>query len=97
MDWAKCVICQADTEEKLRCPLNACSGDKAQAYKQFLNNVKALRQLDSLAVELTLDESITAEHLISHRAHWHKSCHKKIASFLIHSRDDKQNRTPEHI
>lgn len=80
MDWAACMICQTSTNEKLRCPLNAYGGDKSQAYKQFIDSVKAFRQLGRLPVEVNFVEHITAEDFNLHRAQWRKSCWSKFSN-----------------
>lgn len=78
-DWSKCIICQKDTNEHLRCPLYTLRlVDPTNVYKSFLDNVQHFRAIDALPVRLYFDADETAENFASHSASWHKSCHSKF-------------------
>ncbi|KAG5873611.1 hypothetical protein JTB14_011753 [Gonioctena quinquepunctata] len=80
VNWDRCVICQNDTGESLKCPLLApgTSGGKTDAYKTFLRNVEHFRSFDALPVELSFEINGNASNFASHSASWHKSCHLKF-------------------
>ena len=78
-DWGKCIFCQKDTNEHLRCPLYTLRlADPTNLYKSFLDNVQQFRAIDALPVELYFTADETAENFASHCASWHKSCHSKF-------------------
>ena len=82
MDWKRCIICQKDTSEALRCPLSSSTGtvdDKKQAYIVLLKNIQEFQSINALPVQLNL-ENETVENLIQHSASWHKSCHLKFSN-----------------
>ena len=75
--WGKCIICQKDTNEHLRCPLYTLRlADPTNLYKSFPDNVQQFRPIDALLNCFTADE--TAENLASRCASWHKSCHSNF-------------------
>jgi len=80
LNWALCLICQKDTSEPLRCPLQTpgTSGDKSHAYRSFLANVEQFRAIDNLPTKLCFGNDETATNFTSHSASWHKSCHLKF-------------------
>ena len=60
-----CLICQQNTTEPLKCPLNAHrSGDKSEAYSSFLNSVSTFRGMGTLPIELTFGEDMTVGELV---------------------------------
>lgn len=82
LDWSRCIICQSITNEELKCPLNSLvpqAEERHKAYRSFLQNATAFRELNALPVNLSLDESIDVDALCSNRASWHKSCHLKFS------------------
>lgn len=80
LNWDLCIICQKDTTEPLRCPLQTpgTSGDKSDVYRSFLANVEQFRAIDALPTELHFSDAETASNFASHSASWHKSCHLKF-------------------
>ena len=85
MDWTLCILYQQHTSEALRCPLNALrcplnarTEELCEPYKSFLENVNAFRELNKLPIPLCFGEDITVDHLVRHRAQWHKSCRTKF-------------------
>ena len=82
MDWKRCIICQKDVSEALRCPLSSSTGtvdDTKQAYIVLLKNIQEFQSINALPVQLNL-ENETVENLIQHSASWHKSCHLKFSN-----------------
>eukprot|EP00745_Piridium_sociabile_P022190 TRINITY_DN34414_c0_g2_i4.p1 TRINITY_DN34414_c0_g2~~TRINITY_DN34414_c0_g2_i4.p1 ORF type:complete len:320 (+),score=54.44 TRINITY_DN34414_c0_g2_i4:164-1123(+) len=94
MDWSACAICQKDTGEPLRCPLNKVSGpvaDRAEACKTFLENVSGFRCLDRLPRPLVFGEDTTVEDFIQNKAQWHKSCHNDFSTFRLERAQKKRD------
>ena len=94
MDWSACVICQKNTAEDLRCPLNRVGGSaekNVEAYKVFLNNVSRLRALNSLPRPILFDEGTTPADFVQNQAKWHKSCHKDFSNFLVERAERKRD------
>jgi hypothetical protein len=82
--WSRCIICQKDTSEELRCPLRSRGADKSDPrsmYNSFLQNVSEFRDsLDViLTVSLTLPLELSVDALIENEAAWHKSCHLQFS------------------
>ena len=79
LDWNKCVICQQDKPEPLKCPMHgpASSCEKLNIYSAFLANVEEFRDLNALPTRICFAENVSAANLVTHCASWHKSCHLK--------------------
>ena len=81
MDWTLCAICQKETPEKLRCPLNGPKvADPSSAYASFLTKVTEFRELNRLPVPLLFGEDIGVDEFVKNSAQWHKSCHMEFSS-----------------
>ena len=52
MDWKACIICQAETEENLRCPRSHVSCGALTVYTNFIDNVNEFQKSDALPVQL---------------------------------------------
>lgn len=55
LNWDRCIICQKDTAEPLRCPLRRAGTsdeDNLDAYSSFLSHVEQFRAIDDLPVKL---------------------------------------------
>lgn len=77
MDWKRCIICQKDTPEALRCPLSSSAGtidDTKQAYMILLSNVEEFRSINALPVQLNF-ENETVDSLVDH---WHHGTNPAI-------------------
>ena len=50
LDWNKCIICQKEAGEPLRCPLlgPGTTDSKVEAYRLFLENVDQFKAMNSL-------------------------------------------------
>jgi len=79
INWNKCIICQQDKSEPLKCPLDSLGSGGDEFYSSFLTNVKGFRSINALPTNICFGNDITVEDLIIHRAFWHKSCHLKYS------------------
>ena len=95
MDWRKCVICQENKSETLKCPLNAVSGEKTESYVSFMDNVSAFRNLGSLPARLYFDEDLTVQNLVQNKAAWHKSCRVKFSKEKLERAKSKRKKRDE--
>ncbi len=79
IDWKKCIICQEDTREPLKCPLlgpGTCDS-KIEAYRSFLSNIEQFKAMNSLPTAIIFGEQESAESFSANHASWHKSCRLK--------------------
>ena len=91
MDWKKCIVCQEEKSETVRCPKNRANSNPLAIYDTFLTNVSEFRNLDALPIDLVLPQDVTKEELLSNDASWHHSCHQKFTfSRLERVKDRKQ-------
>jgi hypothetical protein len=97
LNWDRCVICQRDTAELLKCPLQSpgTSGDKTDAYTSFLTNVEQFRATGALPAELYFGSDETVDNFASHSASWHKSCHLKFNNSKLAKAKKKREHNPD--
>ena len=69
VDWSKCIICQGNTVEKLKCPLNGPAGSEQtkKAYNSFLENVLQFQEIECLPVAIGSLGNTTSEILVEKR------------------------------
>lgn len=79
INWNKCIICQQDTPEPLKCPLDSLGAGSEAFYSSFLANVEEFRKIDALPTNVYFGDGISVDDLTSHHASWHKSCHLKYS------------------
>jgi hypothetical protein len=92
LDWSKCIICQQDIPEPLKCPLNSHKTGGEVFYSSFLANVKEFRSLDELPTSIYFKSDLTVNDFERHRASWHKSYHLKYStSKLTRAKKRKAN------
>ena len=92
MDWTRCLICQTDTEEVLKCPLNANgTGDKSGPDTYFLDNVEHFHQRHVLPVPVQFQPDVTVSTLVFNSARWHKSCHRNFSTDKLERVSRKRN------
>ena len=78
-DWNKCVFCQADTAEVLRCPVESKrSINQGAGYKTVADLLMKFSQIGCLPPSINISrlddgEGIAAT-LYRHKAKWHDSC-----------------------
>ena len=92
MNWKRCIICQKDTAEALRCPLSSSTGtidDKIQAYIVLLKNIEEFKSINDLPGQLNF-ENETVENLVQHWASWYKSCHLKFSHSKLERAKNKK-------
>ena len=80
IDWNLYVICQKTSSEDWRCPLRNCS----DVYSAFLSNVEEFRELDCLPINVNFGNQGTVESFTHNKASWHKQCHQKFYSSMLH-------------
>lgn len=97
LNWDLCVICQQDTAEPLKCPLQSpgTSVNKTDPYVSFLTNVEEFQAIDALPVRLCFGSDQTADNFASHSASWHKSCHLKFNNSKLAKAMRKRERRPD--
>lgn len=87
INWAKCVVCQNDTSENLKCPMSTNTNEKGTGYLSLTNNLKQFNEIDSLPFELNIDNlddgSGIVETLKRKNAKYHKSCFLKFNDTML--------------
>ena len=78
-NWNKCIICQQDKPEPLKCPLDSLEAGSEAFYSSFLANVEEFRKIDALPTKVHFGDGISVGDLTSYHASWHKSCHLKYS------------------
>ena len=69
IDWKSCIICQQQTPESLKCPLDSPrTEDRSQSYVNFIRNVVEFRAIDALPCETDIGSDVTADTLIANHA-----------------------------
>lgn len=86
IDWTLCIICQKDTAEDLRSP----TINPLDVYNAFVKKFQEFKRLDSLPVEMELEEDGSA--LMNHQAKWHKRCHQKFNNAKLERAKGKRQR-----
>ena len=80
LDWSRCIICQQDISEPLKCPLDSRGkGGEAFFYSSFLENVAEFRSIGVLPTNIYFESDVTANDFQRQHASWHKSCHLKYS------------------
>ena len=95
LDWSRCIICQEDGSEPLKCPLSsphATSENRSSTYINFLTNVEKFCKIKALPVELPFGEEETVESFVGNSASWHKSCYLKFNNFKLAKAIKKRER-----
>lgn len=83
IDWTKCIICQEESNESLRCPTGSSNTSTAGAgYKSFAENLQNFNKIGALPKSLKvfrlLKEGQDIEiSLRNNEAKWHDSCRLK--------------------
>ena len=79
IDWNLCLICQLDTNEKLRCPNDSKQSGKNSSYISLAEDLQNLSEAHLLPYGLTIDrlagtDRSLEESFASNDAKFHKSC-----------------------
>ena len=80
IDWRKCIICQQDIPELLKCPLDSHETGGEVLYSSFLANFEEFHSLGALPTSIYLKSGLTANDFEMRRASWHRSCHLKYSN-----------------
>ncbi len=80
-DWSKCILCQEDTAEVLRCPVESTHDKQGEGYTTITDLLMGFNKINCLPRSLNLSrlddgEGIEAT-LKHHKAKWHNSCRFK--------------------
>lgn len=77
-DWSKCIICQEDTDEVLKCPSYSKRDTSGAGYKTLAENLTAFDKIDCLPKTLNLSQLDEGEGIEEtfrlHNAKFHDSC-----------------------
>ena len=73
MDWSLCAVCQTDTGEIVRCPLDA-AGITGDIYVELLARAAQFATLGHTIVAGFDPSEHSAETWTTQRAKWHSSC-----------------------
>ena len=88
IDWKLCIVCQAKSEEDLRCPTR----NALDVYKNFLKNVEEFQKINSLPVKIDFGEEGTATNFLNNKVSWHKQCHQKFNNSMLERAKLKRKR-----
>lgn len=77
-DWNKCVLCQEDTDEMLKCPSNSARDTDGAGYKTMAEHLLAFDKIGCLPRKLKLSQLDDGQGIEAafqlHKAKWHDSC-----------------------
>ena len=80
LDWSRCIICQMETTEPLKCPANCPVADThcvEETYRKFLESVSEFREIHSMPCSVPFGiEHLTP--LCVNGASWHKSYYQNV-------------------
>ena len=88
--WHKCVLCQTETNEQLRCPFNMTVKDnlKVVVRELYESVASAIQRFNEGGVlpfnvhgNLIGDSEVITELFINQRAMWHKLCKNKLNNY----------------
>ena len=88
MGWSKCIICQEDNSETLKCPLDSLGAGGEAFHSSFLSNVE---RFHSIRAFVYFGCDVTADDLKMNYASWHKSCHLKCSSSKLSRTKKKES------
>ena len=77
LDWNRCIICQQDTSEPLKYPMQSPGDKVVDVYESFLSNVREFQDISALSTNIFSKNDQSAADFATHHASWHKSCHLK--------------------
>ena len=101
MDWSKCLICQIDTEDHLKCPAYSNRTDlgSGAAYATFEHDIMGYDEINQLPPGMDLsrfnDGSGIKCTLMSIEAKWHERCRSKYSSTILNRLQKKIKREDE--
>lgn len=100
-DWTKCLFCQEDTAEVLRCPLESKRSDQGSGYTTIADLLLGFSEIGCLPPSLNLlrldEEGNGISALLNqHKAKWHDSCRLKYNRTQLR-RAEKKKRPIEDL
>ena len=79
VDWSKCFICQEDSADILRCPLNSKSCNVQESYTSLVQRIRKYKYFKELPSQMDLesleDGAEIGKSLPMHGAKYHKLEH----------------------
>lgn len=97
-DWSKCILCQEDTSEVLRCPAESKLPTKGAGYKTIAELLVGFDRIGCLPASINpsrLDEGNGIEETLQrHKAKWHDSC-RLLYNRTKLQRAEKRKKPPE--
>ncbi|XP_072178978.1 uncharacterized protein [Diadema setosum] len=81
-NWKMCILCQADTDEPLQCPLRSKMKPIGAGYASLTEDLIQFKGLRHMPMDLNLNrlddgDGVEAT-LMRHSAQWHKKCRLKF-------------------
>ena len=87
IDWNKCFICQEDSAEILRCPLNSKSSNAQESYSNLAERIHKYRCFKELPGQMSLenleDGAELGQSLLEHGAKHHKKCYEMFSNVKL--------------
>lgn len=75
MDWSRCIICQEDSREELRCPaLSKKKDDRINAYTSFIDALEVYHTAGGSKLPVESNEKFSLEKLFENQGKWHRNC-----------------------
>jgi len=89
-NWEVCILCQAETDEPLQCPLRYIMKPSGVGYVSLTEDLVQFKGLRYMPMELNFnrldDGDRVGATLRRHRAQWHKKCRLNFNIFFLPSR-----------
>ena len=82
MNWNKCIFCQEDTAENVRCPADFVDRLNDSGYTSIVSSLTAFRDLGCLPVNINMTEMDDGDGLdktfTQRKAKFHRTCRLKF-------------------
>ena len=99
-NWNKCVLCQEDTPEVLRCPASSKRDAEGVGYKTIADNIKGFGKVGCLpkAINLSrLDDGVGIETTFrQHQAKCHDSCRLQFNKTKLERAEKRKSRIEDN-
>ena len=96
-NWELCILCQAETDEPLQCPLRSTMKPSGSGYASLTEDHLQFKGLRHMPMELNvnrLDDGDGVEATLrTHSAQWHKKCRLKFNKKMF----DQQSRAESQL
>ena len=98
-NWNKCVLCQEDTPEVLRCPASSKRDAEGVGYKTIADNIKGFDKVGCLPKTINLsrlDDGVGIETTFrQHQAKCHDSCRLQFNKTKLERAEKRNSRIEE--